>query len=258
MTSILKSLADFLEPPGLLWLVLTVMTFVPLWRRKSRAALLPGTAWLLLTLTAASPLSPMLMGWLESRWPPVRLEELPQCDAVVVLGGGLEPSEREPAEMHLMGGSDRLFAALAVARAGKARVLVIGGGRTVNGHPSGSESAGARAWVERWQLTTVPVQVLGACVDTHDEAVKVAALCRENGWKKVAVVTSAFHMTRTNAVFVKAGVPVHPVPCDYQSPRMRGVPLRWLHVPNNSNLAHFETWLHEMIGLCVYRLRGWI
>jgi uncharacterized SAM-binding protein YcdF (DUF218 family) len=259
MTSFLKGLVDFMEPVGLAWIVFTVLTLLPLRQRRWRAALLPGGAWLLLTLTAALPVPHLLLASLEDDWPLVDLAAFPECDAIVVLGGGLEPSMREPSGMHLKGGADRLFTALTLARQGKGKRLIIGGGifQTEDGH-NVSEADGAKEWLKAWSLTTVPVESLGGCADTHDEAIKVAALSKENGWQRVALVTSAFHMTRTHAVFAKAGVPVLPVPCNYESAPLRGRPLRWIGVPNATHLLHFECWLHEIVGWYAYRLRGWI
>jgi len=259
MTALLKAIADFLEPSGLIWLLLSALLFLPLWQRRWRDALLPGAAWLVLTLTAATALPHLLLASLENDWPPVALAALPECDAIVVLGGGLEPSQGEPSGMHLRSGADRLFTALTLARQGKGRRVIIGGGvlKNTNGSVE-SEADGARDWIKEWRLADVPVQSLGHCADTHDEAVKVAALAKANGWERVALVTSAYHMTRTQAVFAKAGAPVLPVPCNYESAAMRGRPLSWLHVPNATNLQHFEVWLHEFIGWWVYRLRGWI
>lgn len=258
MISFLKSLVDFTEPPGLIWLALTVMTLLQLRRRLWRGAVLPGGAWLLLTVTSASPVSHWLLASLENDWPPVEIANMPECDAIVVLGGGVEPSHIEPAGLHLNIGADRLFTAATLAKEGKGRLIVIGGGGFETMERIESEADGAKAWLEAWHLSSVPVQSLGRCVDTHDEAIKVAALSVKNGWKRIALVTSAFHMTRTKAVFEKAGVPVIPVPCNYLSAAMRGRQVKWIDVPNAANLSHFEVWMHEFIGMWGYRLRGWI
>jgi uncharacterized SAM-binding protein YcdF (DUF218 family) len=259
MTTLLKSLADFLEPIGLTWLLLTVMTALPLRKKNWRAALLPGLAWLLLTVLSALPVPHMLLASLEDDWPPVDVAALPVCDAIVVLGGGLEPSTSEPSGMHMKNGADRLFTALTLARRGKGQRVIIGGGifETTGGECI-SEADGARDWIAEWGLISVPVESLGGCLDTHDEAVKVAALVKERGWQKVALVTSAYHMRRTKAVFEKAGVPVLPVPCNYESARMRGRKVHVFGVPNATNLLVFEVWMHEIIGWWAYRLRGWI
>jgi uncharacterized SAM-binding protein YcdF (DUF218 family) len=263
MTSILKSLVDFMEPTGLVWLLLAFLTWCGWrrggWRGSWLAAWLPAFGWLLLTVTAMLPFPHLLMASLEKQWPPVDPATLPECDAIVVLGGGLEPSSHEPAGMHLKGGADRLFTALQLARLGKGRRIIIGGGifETTDGREV-HEADGARDWIAQWRLTTVPVESLGGCHDTHDEAVKVAALARERGWQRIALVTSAFHMKRTKAVFEKAGAPVVPVPCNYESAPMRGRPLNWVQPPNATHLLLFEVWMHEVIGWWVYSLRGWI
>lgn len=256
MTAFLKSCVDFLEPPGLLWLVLTFLCVAHLRRRRWRPLCLTGAAWLLLTVTAALPVPHLLIASLEQEWPPVDLAALPECDAIMVLGGTVEPSVKEPAGIHFHGGADRIFTALTLARTGKGETLIIGGGafKTTDGGLV-SEADSAREWIGRWSLTTVPVLSLGNCADTHDEAVKVAALARQNGWRHVALVTSAWHMRRTQAVFAKAGVPV---PCNYESTPMRGRPLNWLQIPNAKHLELFELWMHEVIGWWGYRLRGWI
>jgi hypothetical protein len=78
------------------------LTILPLRHRRWRAALLPGAAWLLLTVTAALPVPHLLMASLEKEWPPVDLAALPECDAIMVLGGSMEPSTKEPAGIHFM------------------------------------------------------------------------------------------------------------------------------------------------------------
>lgn len=259
MISALKSCVDLLEPPGLIWLVLTIKCALHIRRKSWRPLWLTGSAWLLLTIVGALPVPHLLMASLEKEWPPVDLTALPECDAIMVLGGSMESSTKEPAGIHFHGGADRLFTALMVARMGKGKNLIIGGGtyKTTDGH-SVAEADSAREWIKQWSLTTVPIHSLGKCADTHDEAVKVAALAKQNGWKRIALVTSAYHMRRTNAVFTKAGASVIPVPCDYVSIPMRGRPVEWFNVPNANHLMLFEAWMHEVVGWWGYRLRGWI
>lgn len=258
MTSFFRSLANLIEPTGLVWLLLLIWVVRTLRRRQWRALLLPGAAWLLLTLASATALPQLLLASLESRWPPADLEKMPECDAIIVLGGGVAHSANEPAGLQLMGGADRLFAGLTLARKGRGRLLVVAGGSVKTPNGPESEADAATRWVEDWKLSPVPVQSLGHCLDTHDEAVKVSALAVKHGWKKVALVTSAYHMTRSQAVFEKAGTTVVPVPCNYLSAQMRGQNLKWVDVPNASNLALFESWMHEIVGWWAYRLCGWV
>jgi len=258
MTSFLRSLADFLEPTGMVWLLLLAWVVVKLRRRQWRALLVPGAAWLLLTLTSATGLPHLLLAGLESQWPPADLAKLSECDAIIVLGGGLESSRVEPAGIHMHSGADRLFTGLMIAKKGKGKLLVIGGGSCKTTAGTESEADAAKLWVETWQLSPVPVQSLGHCLDTHDEAVKVSVLAVNNGWQKVALVTSAYHMTRARAVFEAVGTSVVPVPCNYFSATFRRQGAKWLDVPNATSLTLFETWMHEIIGWWAYRICGWV
>lgn len=257
MTSFLRSLADFIEPVGLVWILLTTLIALALRRRQWRSMILPVAAWVVLTLASATGLPHFLLASLEAPWAPVDLAAVPECDAIIVLGGGMEPSLIEPAGVH-MECADRLFTGLALAKKGRGRLLVIGGGRFKMSTGIESEADAVKHWVEEWRLSPVPVQSLGGCTDTHDEAVKVSALAAKHGWKKVALVTSAYHMTRARAVFEKAGTPVVAVPCNYVSVAMRKLEQRWLEVPKAVNLQHFEAWMHEIIGWWAYKFSGWI
>ena len=258
MTSIFRLLADFLEPTGMVWLLLSAWVVVTIRRRQWRAMMLPGAAWLLLTLTAATGLPHLLLADLETRWPPVDLATLPECDAIIVLGGGLASSSVEPAGIHFSDGADRLFTGLMLARKGNGKLLVIGGGSMETTAGKEIEAEAAKRWVETWQISPVPVQSLGHCLDTHDEAVKVSVLAAKNGWRRVALVTSAYHMTRARAVFQAAGTSVVPVPCNYFSSAMRSSGVKWVDVPNATHLCHFDIWMHEIIGWWAYRLMGWV
>ncbi len=258
MISYLRSLADFIEPTGIVWLILSVLCAIKIRHRQWRALILPGTAWVLLTLTSATGLPHRLLASLEAQWPPVDLAALPEFDAVIVLGGGMEPSRSEPAGIHFKGGADRLFTGLMLAKKGRGKLLVVGGGTIKTTSGIESEADATKLWVEEWQLSPVPVHSLGNCTDTHDEAVKVSALAVKHGWKRVALVTSAYHMTRAKAVFETAGTSVVPVPCNYLSVALREHRVKWFDVPNATNLGHFEAWMHEILGWWAYRLCGWV
>lgn len=265
MSSLLKSVIDFLEPTGIVWLVVLSLVILHIRRRHWKRLVLSGGLWLFLSATSMLPFPHLLLASLEDDWPTVTAADvaaLPECDAIVVLGGGMEPSARELPGVHFKDGGDRVFTGLGLARAGTSKLIVLGGGvfKTTDGREV-YEADGVRDWLGTWGLVPpgVVVQSLGGCADTHDESVRVAALAKEHGWQRVALVTSAFHMTRSKAVFEKSGVPgVLPIPCNYSSAPMRGRPLSWITIPNASYLQHFECWMHEVVGMWAYWMRGWI
>jgi uncharacterized SAM-binding protein YcdF (DUF218 family) len=113
-------------------------------------------------------------------------------------------------------------------------------------------------WIGRWELTEVPLSALGYCRNTRDEAVRMAELARENGWQRILLVTSAAHLARAEGAFEAVGLEVRPVGCDFVGMAAvlnRSGPV-W--VPQTGSLVLWENWLHEIVGMQYYRLRGWV
>jgi len=147
---------------------------------------------------------------------------------------------------------------LELIRRGKAKSLVVSGAvQNVNGQKL-VEADLTRHWLAMWHLPDAPVESLGGCSNTHDEALRVEALRKEKGWEKILLVTSAYHMKRAQAVFRTAGVPVVCVPCDFQTEVSIETEWRWAWVPRCFGFEKMSLYIHEQIGWWVYRWRGWI
>ncbi len=106
-------------------------------------------------------------------------------------------------------------------------------------------------------VTNAAVHPLPSCSNTHDEAVHTAKLARDQGWRRVLLVTSGYHMRRAEAAFRTQGLEVVPAACDFVRPgtRNRQLPRPY---PIRGGFQMTETWCHEKAGWIVYRLRGWI
>lgn len=214
--------------------------------------------WLIFTLATCTPVPFFLLASLERPWIGVDAAALPAADAIVSLGGAGEPSSLEASGFHFTRGADRLMTAVNLACAGKADALVVGGGGFRRGNDLASEADAAKAWIESLDVVKIPIVSLGVCADTHDEAVKVAALAVEHGWKSVMLVTSASHMRRAEAAFRKAGVEVSSAPCNFLSPTFRNRGTYWFQPPGFAGPEAFFLWFHEKAGWWVYRWRGWV
>jgi len=258
MISILKTALQLIQPLSLVWLVLGLWLLRMFIKQRSRNLLVPGAVWLLLTILTCTPLCSFLLAGLENQLPKVKLEELPHADAIICLGGGIEPALAKPMGIQLKLAADRLATALTLAAEDKAPLLILGGGGFPHEGRLCSEADAVAAYLRAHLSLKTDIHSLGICSDTHDEAVKVAALAKEGGLKQLLLVTSASHMPRSLAVFRKAGVNVIPVPCNYLSSLNRVGDLHWLHLPHEQGLENFNVWLHEIVGWCVYRLRGWV
>lgn len=247
-----------MEPLGLVLLCLTAWLIHAVRKRRWRAAVSMAVPWLLMVLTLCTTLSSHLVHSLERPWLGTHLGDLPQADVTVVLGGAGEGSALELVGFHFSRGTDRLMTAVELMRRGKSQALICGGGGHWRGGQLISEADAAKAWMDHWQLIAAPILSLGVCADTHDEAVKTAALCRERGWSSIILVTSASHMYRARAVFEKAGLRITCAPCHWHSVLSRGARPPLLHAPQAGGAELFGVWFHEIMGWWVYRLRGWV
>lgn len=258
MTFILKTLLHFFQPFPLIWLMLGIWLIRSFMQKHRPGLIVPAMVWLLITILTCTPLSSYLLAGLENELPRVKLSELPQADAIICLGGGAEPGLFEPVGIKLKSAADRLSTALTLAASGKAPILILGGGGFPHDGGLSSEADAVANYIRNHLPLKTDIHSLGICSDTHDEAVKVAAFMQKRGLKQVLLVTSASHMPRSVAVFRKAGVNVIPVPCNYTSSLNRVGDKCWVHLPHADGFNSFDGWLHEMIGIWVYRWRGWV
>jgi uncharacterized SAM-binding protein YcdF (DUF218 family) len=253
----MKKLALFLTPLGLAWLLLTGWLVWAFWHRR-RGLFWPALAWLVLSVGTCTPLASWLLADLESRFPRVLPMEVAVADAIICLGGGAEPSLREPTAVGFNSAADRVMTALALLGAERAPVMVVAGGDYRDQTRRYSEADAVVGWIQAAVKPRQEVLSLGICADTHDEALKVAALAQKRGWQRLILVTSAAHMSRAHATFAKAGLATQAVPCDYVSSYHRIGSVRWFHLPGYGSMHGFDVWLHELLGTLLYRLRGWM
>lgn len=88
--------------------------------------------------------------------------------------------------------------------------------------------------------------------NTHNESQAFAGLARSRGWTHVRAVTSPLHTTRACGSLEAAGLSVTCAPATSRNVsylRLRSAQAR---------LRACRAMLHEVIGLAVYRWRGWL
>jgi uncharacterized SAM-binding protein YcdF (DUF218 family) len=250
-------LGPLVEPVGLLWLASLGATVYLIQRRHYRGALFPAAVTILLWGMAGTPLAAWLMAPLERPYAPVRLAQLPACDAVVSLGGGVRPSRSDPLGFDCTSAADRFFLSLELVRMRKAPALVLGGGHARVGPYGAVEVPLTQEWLKAWGLNAAVFE-LGTCANTRVEAERFLALAQQQRWQRVLLVTSAWHMKRAQALFSRAGVAVVPVACDFRGLRTAEGGESQYRFLRSERLEDLGYYLHEQLGALVYRWRGWI
>lgn len=253
----LNFFTPLLYPIGLIWLGCLVAAGVFAWKKQKPPAISLTVVAVVISIIG-SDLSGALLRTLEKPYARETLAEVPVCDAVVVLGGGIAPSKYDPAGFTFTDAGDRIIAAVEVLRLGKAPVLVLGGGFYETDGEKESDAPQVQDWLVRSGLVTNQIVQVGITHNTREEAVKVKALAGEHEWKRVILVTSAFHMKRTEAVFRTAGLDVIPVACDFNTVGRPKGGRTFNPFPKPEGFGALNYYIHEQVGMLIYRLRGWI
>jgi uncharacterized SAM-binding protein YcdF (DUF218 family) len=245
------------EIVGFLWFLQITASGFLLWRRKWLGASCLLTVALLTFLAGGTRWPTNLLANLEKPYARNNLSELPACDVVVVLGGGLERSVHGAFGLDLGQAGDRLITGMELVRLGKAKALFTGGGfQTVNGERT-LDGELFRGWMEAWGFTNTPIVTPGPAANTREEALEFRWLAQINGWKSALLVSSASHLRRAEAVFKNVGVPVVSVGCDFRAFGVGDSENRWLWIPHRNRLEQLDIYLHEIVGWHIYAWRGW-
>ena len=248
-----KSLSLLLYPltQALLLGLLAVLALLVGRTRMALALLLPGVAWLYLCSTTL--FADYLMGTLEDGYPPRALSATAEADAIVLLGGAMRGDTHMGTQGDLNQQADRLVHAVALYKAGKAPLLLLTGGG-----PQGvrTEAEQMRDLLELMGVPATAILLEEDSRDTYQNALYSAAMLKQLGINRILLVTSAFHMRRSEQLFVFQGLEVIPAPTDYQ--RLARSPVLFPLVPLAGNLVRSTYALHEHLGYWAYRYRGWL
>lgn len=177
--------------------------------------------------------------------PPADLAALRSAQALVVIGGGVVPESPEYGKS-VPGGESlrRVRYAARLARSLGLPVLVS------SGNPYGPPEAPAMADALR-EYGVEPQWIESASRTTAENAVASAQLLGER--KRIALVTTAWHMPRARRAFEAAGFEVLPAPTAYIG-RVESQLLGLL--PTAQGLSYSRLALREYLGTAFYVLSG--
>ncbi len=250
-----KLLATFIYP---LPLSIYLLLIVGLWNSHQRLG--QGLLCLALGLWIASMpvLSDYWRGAWESAYPPELAHNFPQGTAIVVLGGGINPAypPRFPYP-DLGSASDRVWMAARLYHAGKAPQIIASGGYIPWAGPHGAEADAMAAFLVDLGVPDHAILRESHSLTTHENAEQVAELLgvTTEERRQILLVTSALHMRRALATFQKQGIVTIPVAADHEITAANLHPLRFL--PDAGALEGTTRLIREMMGLWIYRWRGW-
>lgn len=202
----------------------------------------------ILYIASIFPVSNALSYVLEKKYLLKNNDDVNKLDIVVVLGGGVTDNKYLKETMLSKESASRLLYAVEVFRRSGAKYLVCAG--KGKGKRSEGEVMGVAA--ERLGIPPAQIKIDPESENTWEHAEELDKMFQDKSIM-VGVVTSAYHMERSEREFRKYFPGVTPLPSGYLyslSP-----PLIIAFLPRSDNFYKFSTALHEMIGIIWYRIK---
>jgi uncharacterized SAM-binding protein YcdF (DUF218 family) len=272
-----KLLPLFFYPLGLSSLLIAIALMILLWRskrspnitnssklislfKKNRfASTLIGIALVILLLSSNEIFSKSLVRSLE--WQYLPSSDIPQAEAIVVLGGGTRPRIAPRPWYEVNEAGDRILYGSWLYKQGKAPLLIVTGGRAEwlgeGGNPESEDMAAIAEFIG------VPPNVIiqeSQSFNTRDNAINTKEILTKRGINKILLVTSALHMPRSMEIFRKVGVEAIAAPTDFlsvQNENNKGFASILELFPSVDALRNTTNAIKEYIGLLVYQFAGW-
>jgi uncharacterized SAM-binding protein YcdF (DUF218 family) len=257
-----KLLPLFFYPLGLTC-VLMLVASVMLWKRPRLATIPIGLGLVILLSTGNGWVSDWLVRSLEFQNLP--LKEIPKADAIVVLGGCVNPASPPRPWVEVSDEGDRVLYGAKLYREGKAPRIILSGGRIEWQGGGPPESGDMAEIVEAMGVPKTAILQDPTSRNTRENAVNVKQIMDSQGIKRILLVTSAMHMPRSLQIFKKLGIELIAAPTDFISTQqniqemnstIEGKVLNAL--PDAERLRHTTRALKEYVGIGFYWLRGWI
>jgi len=248
MLYLAKILPALVLPAGIVIILLILSAVL---RKRALAIVALALLWLSSMAVVSDRLMRAAEGWAVQQRPAAA----PRADAIVVLSGMLRPAAGPGAEDEWAESVDRFEAGIALFKAEKAPLLVFTGG-WLPWHPNASQEG--KVLRERAIERGVPadrIAVSSFVRNTEEESRAVSELLRRRTGSirapSIVLVTSAFHMRRSELLFTRTGLVVTPFPVDFQT---SAAPFSFMQVlPRAGSIENTETALREFYGYLYYR-----
>jgi uncharacterized SAM-binding protein YcdF (DUF218 family) len=257
-----KFLPLFIYPLGLTFILMAI-AIVIFWRYPKWSAISLIGALTILLLASNGWISQELARSLE--WQYLPTNEMPNAEAIVVLGGGVKPASYPRPWIELNEAGDRVIYGAKLYREGKAPWLILSGGRIDWKEGGSSEAADMAELAQTMGVPSAAILQDPKSVNTYENAVNVRKILESKGIKgKVLLVTSALHIPRSMLIFKNQKIEAIPAPTDFlvtkgELEESQNWQMFLLNlVPNAHSLDRTTKALKEYVGLIVYSLLGWL
>ncbi len=258
-----KLIPLFFYPLGLNCVLLVIALVLLFWRKPRLATIPIALALVVVLVTSNAWFSGWLVRSLETQYVPQG--NLPQADAIVVLGGCTKPAFPPRPGVDVSEEGDRVLYGAKLYLEKKAPKVILSGGRVDWNGTGPSESDDMAQILLALGVPKAAILQDPTSLNTRENAVNVKQIMAANNIQSILLVTSAMHMPRSLRIFQKLGINATPAPTDFLiSDRDfdefdNNIPAQLLGVlPEAERLRGTTRALKEYLGMVIYWLRGWV
>ena len=251
-----KILPIFVMPLGVVFFLLLVALILIRRDRKRIAAGLLMLAMIVLWVSSMPLTARLLYQNIESRYPPMPLDQVPSGGCIIVLGGVVEAPILPRVDIEFNDAIDRVYKTAELFRAGKAPYVIVTGGNQPWSESGTAEAELIREVLMGWGVPEDAIFLEGSSRNTRENALYSQNIINAIACEKPLLVTSAAHMQRAVAAFGSVGTRVIPVVTDV---RVAGTALPAVmdFIPDSQALGMTSDAIREWVGQKVYAMQGW-
>jgi uncharacterized SAM-binding protein YcdF (DUF218 family) len=213
--------------------------------------LICGNGWLIGTMTK------------NLEWKYLPANPVPQADCILILSGGILGKTPPRQTVEVADAGDRVLYGAYLFRQGKAPRIICTGNVATGGIARRAASEDMAELLESLGVGKDAIITETKSEDTRQHARNLSPVFREQGFKRILLVTSAMHMPRSIGTFrhLCSGIEFIPAPTDFHV--TEGIPKPWYHqlgsiIPTPRHLLDFSEVMHEYAGMAYYKMHGWM
>lgn len=254
----ISQLFSFLIMPFNICLMLIILGYFFLKKSWGKNVLLAGIV-LLLFFSNSYIANLVIYGW-EPK--PKHFSSLPTYELGVVLTGVTHIDKLPKDRTYFARGADRATQTVQLYKMGKIRKILISGGLGFNPvHPL-SEAESLRDFMVWAGVNEADIIVETKAVNTHENALFSEKIITSDEIgldqpKQLLLITSAFHMKRAEACFLKVGLHPDTFPVDFYG-KIPKANFKSIVQPGLEAIMVWHKLIKEWVGILVYSLVGYI
>jgi uncharacterized SAM-binding protein YcdF (DUF218 family) len=261
-----KIVQFLIEPLNLLFLISVLALFFLILRKPIATKLFLWLSVIGFILVGYAPIPESLARILENSIEKVDINKMPseQIAGIIILGGAIsgEDIAIDRGEVSMNSSAERVTKALELIRRYPGKPFIFSGFSNRLTPRGMSEAEAFKQLIQEQglaQITKDTAYYENQSRNTYENAIfskkiienlnDIHPLGANKSW---LLITSASHMYRSTKIFQKQGIPIIPVPVDYQTANT----LQWREFDLTEGAFLWNRLLHEYIGIVAYKLTG--